>query len=153
MWRCAPASVPEEPDNVVQPFVDECTRLYGSAEYLATRPAPHTDADLAAHDFVSLDDAGSRAPFIRWLHQTVPEERIVFRANDANSMREAVLAGVGLGVRGGLGRRTAPRACVPVLETREEWRVPLWLVTHVDLHRTTKVQAFLQFLKEDARSW
>ena len=29
----------------------------------------------------------------------------------------------------------------------QDWRVPLWIVTHVDLHRTTKVQAFLTFLK------
>ena len=30
---------------------------------------------------------------------------------------------------------------------------PLWLVTHVDLHRTTKVQAFLRFLKDRAKGW
>jgi hypothetical protein len=29
----------------------------------------------------------------------------------------------------------------------------LWLVTHVDLHRTTKVQSFLTFLKAEAKSW
>ena len=29
-----------------------------------------------------------------------------------------------------------------------DWASPLWLVTHVDLHRTTKVQAFLTFLKD-----
>jgi hypothetical protein len=27
------------------------------------------------------------------------------------------------------------------------------LVTHVDLHRTTKVQAFLNFLKEHSKEW
>ncbi len=31
--------------------------------------------------------------------------------------------------------------------------VQLWLVTHVDLHRTTKVQAFLQQIKDCAKSW
>ena len=36
---------------------------------------------------------------------------------------------------------------------REEWSAKLWLVTHVDLHRTTKVQAFLSFLKDQARQW
>jgi hypothetical protein len=29
----------------------------------------------------------------------------------------------------------------------------LWLVTHVDLHRTTKVQALLRFLKQEASGW
>ncbi|MGI9389373.1 MAG: LysR family transcriptional regulator, partial [Boseongicola sp.] len=38
-------------------------------------------------------------------------------------------------------------------DPQETWTSPLWLVTHVDLHRTTKVQAFLKYLKEDAKSW
>jgi DNA-binding transcriptional LysR family regulator len=36
---------------------------------------------------------------------------------------------------------------------RPEWAAPLWLVTHMDLHRTTKVQAFLTHLKERAAAW
>jgi DNA-binding transcriptional LysR family regulator len=42
---------------------------------------------------------------------------------------------------------------VEVLPTRAEWDSPLWLVTHVDLHRTRKVQAFLAHLKEAAKGW
>lgn len=30
----------------------------------------------------------------------------------------------------------------------DEYSVPLWLVTHVDLHRTVKVQTLLVRLKE-----
>ena len=37
------------------------------------------------------------------------------------------------------------------MPTLPEWEVPLWLVTHVDLHRTTKVQAFLQHIKEASK--
>jgi hypothetical protein len=31
-----------------------------------------------------------------------------------------------------------------------EWTVQLWLVTHVDLHRSVKVQTFLSHLKARA---
>ena len=34
-----------------------------------------------------------------------------------------------------------------VLPPSEEWSVPLWIVTHADLHRTAKVQAFLAHVK------
>ena len=44
-------------------------------------------------------------------------------------------------------------ALVPVLKERDAWRAKLWLVSQVDLHRTTKVQTFLRFLKEDAKNW
>ena len=145
-------AAPAEPDNVVQPFGDQGMALYASEEYLAGRSIPKTDADLRDHDFVSVDGSNSRAPFIRWLHQNVPAERIVFRTGDYHAMRDAVLAGAGLGF---VARWDAERfaALVPVLRDREEWRAKLWLVTHVDLHRTTKVQAFLSFLKEDAKNW
>jgi len=29
----------------------------------------------------------------------------------------------------------------------------MWLVTHVDLHRSPKVQSLLAFLKQRARQW
>ena len=42
---------------------------------------------------------------------------------------------------------------VEVLPSRPEWSTPLWLVTHVDLHRTLKVQKLLAHLKEAAATW
>jgi DNA-binding transcriptional LysR family regulator len=42
---------------------------------------------------------------------------------------------------------------IEVLPPREEWTSQLWLVTHVDLHRTAKVQAFLAHLKAWAKTW
>ncbi len=67
-------------------------------------------------------------------------------------MRDAIGAGAGIGFvtrwemvgRSDLHEVMAPR---PV------WSAPLWLVTHVDLHRTAKVRAFTAFLKERAKSW
>lgn len=145
-------AAPEEPDNVVQPFGHQCIGLYGSKDYLAEHAAPRDESDLEGHVFVSVDGANSRAPFVRWLDERVPPERIVFRANNHHSMRDAVLAGVGLGF---VSNWDAERfsTLVPVLGEREEWRAKIWLVTHVDLHRTTKVQAFLSFLKEDSKTW
>ena len=40
-----------------------------------------------------------------------------------------------------------------VTPPRPEWSAPLWLVTHVDLHRTAKVQSFLTFLKAASKDW
>ena len=40
-----------------------------------------------------------------------------------------------------------------VLPPQEKWTAKFWLVTHVDLHRTHKVQTFLRFLKEKAKDW
>ena len=143
---------PDNPDNVVQPFASQGIALYASQGYVARHGAPSDEADLARHLFVGFDDASTRAPFERWLREAVPEERIVFRAADSRVMRHAIEAGVGLGF---MSTWDAPRHpdLVQVLPPRPEWTSPLWLVTHVDLHRTPKVQAFLRFLKERARGW
>jgi DNA-binding transcriptional LysR family regulator len=76
----------------------------------------------------------------------------VFHAAEAEAATLAVVSGVGLGFIGQTTRAAFPDL-IEVLPPQPEWDAPLWLVTHVDLHRTAKVQAFARFLKDEARSW
>ncbi len=143
---------PDNPDNVVQPFVPLTVTFYASQEYLNAMGRPDTVEDLQTHRFVSLDDFNSRAPVMRWLVDRVPEKNIVFRGSDNRVLRDAILEGVGIGALTCWEAERHPNL-VQLFEPQPEWSAPLWLVTHVDLHRTTKVQAFLSFLKEEAKSW
>ena len=145
-------SMPSEPDNVVQPFVSQQMALVASESYLARAGKPTGEADLRNHHFVATDDPNSRAPFTRWLHEMITEDRIVFRATETNIIKEAILAGAGIGFVPQSELRHYPQL-VPVLESKPEWAAPLWLVTHVDLHRTVKVQTFLTFLKDHTKDW
>ena len=148
--RAGPA--PDEPDNVVQRFARQEVALYGSRDYLARRGMPEGEADLADHDFVGADEAGNRAPFHQWMQATIPAERVVFRGNDDRMLREAVIAGMGLGFVPVWEADRFPDL-VRVEGPRPDWAGPLWLVTHVDLHRTAKVQTFVSFLKAEAATW
>lgn len=143
---------PDNPDNVVQPFLPLNVSFYASEDYIARMGRPETIDDLAGHLFVSLDDFKSRAPVMRWLVDRVPANRIVFRGSDNRVLRDAILEGVGIGALTCWEAERHPNL-VQLFEPQPEWSAPLWIVTHVDLHRTTKVQAFLAFLKEDAKSW
>ena len=67
-------------------------------------------------------------------------------------MRAAILAGAGIGFLPAFEADLHPEL-VEVHPHQNEWSGPLWLVTHVDLHRTTKVQTFLSFLKAAAKDW
>ena len=145
-------AVPEEPDNVVQPLVRIPTGLYAARSYAARHGVPESEAAFDQHLFVCTDNEGSRAPFYRWLLQHTPSERIVFRATEPAALDEAVLAGAGIGFLSAYKAAGDPDL-VEVMPPRPEWEAPLWLVTHVDLHRTRKVQAFLHHLKEAARQW
>lgn len=147
-------SAPDQPDNVVQRFHTIELGLYASKEYVKRRGMPKDETELKQHDLVTIDrETGSgRAPFARWLAQVVPSDRVVFSSSEESVALDAIRNGVGIGFVS-----VMDAACYPELEQvmapRDEWRAPLWLVTHVDLHRTTKVQALLKFLKDETRDW
>nr|WP_302478182.1 LysR family transcriptional regulator [Ruegeria arenilitoris] len=145
-------SAPDQPDNVVQPFVTQEIGLFASKGYVKRHGKPAGVEDFVNHYFVSTDDENSRAPFSRWLRATVPAENITFRCTNNFCISEAVLSGAGIGF---ISRWEASRDpdLIEVIDPLPEWFGNLWLVTHVDLHRTTKVQSFLTFLKERSKGW
>ena len=146
-------NAPDQPDNVVQPFVRQSVGLYATRGYVERYGRPDgIHKDLTGHRFVCNDDEDSRAPFNRWLRAHAPAEAITFRSTDVRALEQAVLAGAGIGFLPVMEAR-ANDNMVEVLTPQEDWSSPLWLVTHVDLHRTNKVQAFLSFLKERSKSW
>ena len=137
--------VPEEPDNVVQPLVGLEAGLYVADSYIARRGDPREG--LAGHDFVGPEEDERGPPTYAWLRTEVPPERVVFRSNDLHAMAAAVQAGTGLGF---LTPKQA-EGLVEVIAPRPDWVSQLWLVTHVDLHRSAKVQALTKFLKGACR--
>lgn len=145
-------AAPEEPDNVAQPLVRVRTGLYASKSYVARHGLPSSEADFAGHRFVTADNEASRAPFHRWLRGVVPPEAVIFRATEPAALTRALGDGIGIGFLSAYVAE-ARDDVVEVMAPRPEWEAPLWLVTHVDLHRTRKVQALLAQLKEAAKSW
>lgn len=145
-------NMPEEPDNVVQPLARLRSALFASPAYVERHGLPSGEADLARHRFVGADNPESRAPFARWMRANLPAEAVSFRATEQHAMEAAVVAGAGLGFLSLRNARNHPDL-IEVLPSRAEWDAPLWIVTHVDLHRTRKVQAFLAALKDAAKGW
>lgn len=144
-------SVPDQPDNVVQPFISLAPALYATPAYADRHGLPDGPEDFAQHHFVANDDKSNRAPFNQWLWSTIPEENVVFRSTDMGALEMAVLRGMGIGFLSQWEADAHPDL-LEIAAPRPEWEAPLWLVTHVDLHRTTKVQTFLSFLKAQARA-
>lgn len=139
-------AMPEEPDNVVQPFMQHAMALVASDAYVARYGSPSGIEDLKNHRFVTNDDDNSRAPYAKWLRETVGDERLTYRGTDSRNMMDAIIAGAGIGFVNAYELTCHPEL-TEVVPRKDTWSSPLWLVTHVDLHRTTKVQAFLRFLK------
>lgn len=145
-------TMPSEPDNVVQPFITPGLSMVASQSYIDRAGMPRDQDDLKNHVFVGHDDDDGRAPYNRWLLDTVGVDKVTFRTPDFRIMKEAILAGAGIGFVTKSDLPAHPQL-VRVIPDNPDWATPLWLVTHVDLHRTAKVQSFLTFLKEFTKDW
>ena len=145
-------SSPEEPDNVVQPLTRLRYALYAHRDYVAAHGSPKSEDDFIDHRFLVAEGEAIRAPFNRWLRDRAPSDTMIFRTSDADSLKTALKMGVGIGFMATHEAAKCPDL-IEVLPSNPEWDTPLWIVTHVDLHRTRKVQAFIGLLKETAKTW
>jgi DNA-binding transcriptional LysR family regulator len=141
-----------QPDNVVQKLAQLPAALYGADCYIARHGVPKDEAGLVNHRFVGHDNPDSRAPFYRWLKTQVPRENVVFRSTSDRAIAAAVRHGAGLGFLP-VWDVESTEPLTQVLAPKPEWDINVRLITHVDLHRTIKVQTFLAFLKERAQDW
>ncbi|MDO5612021.1 MAG: LysR family transcriptional regulator [Paracoccus sp. (in: a-proteobacteria)] len=129
------ATAPDDPDYVVQPFLRLRTGLFAAPGFALA-------GDPARNRFVLAGDTARGAPYMPWVQAHVPPDAQVVTANEPSAQRAAI--GMGLGV----GFLFADLATGLVeIAHRPEWDSILWLVTHVDLHRSPKVQAALAALK------
>ena len=138
---------PQEPDNVAQLLYSLPMSLFAHKTYVEKYGLLKDESDAANHLFAANDEETNRAPFSKWVRQNVKPEAIVFRAKETRTLVDAIYAGAGIGFLP-ISAGENNDDLVQMIPSRPEWDTTIWMVTHVDLHRTAKVQAFLKFLKE-----
>ncbi len=132
---------PDMPDYVVQ--------RAGILEFAAFAPGPQKfatfEAAISALGMIG-GTTGPQGPHRQWIKGNVPPEAISFVVQSEVDVLPAVQAGLGIGLL-----PVALAARFPELTMIQpplpEWTVDLWMVTHVDLNRTAKVQAMTRHLK------
>lgn len=137
---------PSHPDNVVLPLMTMETGLYGHRSYLDRHGTFHGVDDIPNHCFIGDTNEKTEVPFRVWMQKAVPPENIAFVSNKSSVQRKAVHEGLGLGF---LPKDQAKmnQDLIEVMPSMRSWTTKFWITTHVDLHRTGKVQAFLALLK------
>lgn len=143
--------LPDQPDNIVQHFFTQTLKLVASKGYVE-RFGPLTGENVGDHRFVGTTEETPRAPYFRWLNDNVPAPSIYFRASSMVAVKEAVLSGIGIGFVASWDLDRTDDL-VEMLPPLEDWTAKIWLVTHMDLHRTAKVQTFVKHLKDEVKTW
>lgn len=137
---------PNDPDNVVRHYRTIQMGLFASQSYVARAGIPDLQSDISNHHFIGVSGDAERAPFSKWLSDMLQDEQITFVANQIYAMDAAVRAGIGIGFAP-LSDGDIDANLVRIAPPNPDWQTPVWIVTHVDLHRSAKVQAFLNVLQ------
>ena len=132
---------PQTPDYVVQLFRRFRFGLYASQDYVDRAGRPDGD-HLDGHAFIGSVGEPSPLPFKGWMDAHIPSSALALTTTDQQVVYSAICDGMGIGFVAE-HRAAGQRDLVEIIPPSDAWSSALWIVTHVDLHRTAKVQAFL----------
>ena len=122
---------PDHPDNVVLPVQHLPVGLYGP--------------DAGMDRFAGPCRHAPSTPYFDWMRETIPAAQIVITSDSIAALWAAVRAGSAAGF---LPRTMAETAgLVELVPAQDDWHEQIWAVSHVDLHRSAKVQAYVQTMK------
>jgi DNA-binding transcriptional LysR family regulator len=135
---------PKEGDLWGRKLADVAWTVYGARGYVETRGVLVSAVDLKAHPLIGWEESAAGIKSAEWLHAVAPEPAFVYRTSSLVNQLQAAKAGIGLAVLpcylGDLEPEVARALPEPVPELARE----LWIVTHTDLKRTARVQAFFE---------
>lgn len=140
-----PGQQPEEPDYVAQELKPLSLRLFATKSYLKRMGTPVSMNDLVNHQFVS-GSSDHDSPYFSWINNHIADENIIYRASSVHATVRAVKSGIGIGLLNTW--RESDEQLVSLNGDWPDWDNKLWLVTHYLMHRTARVQAFSQFIKD-----
>jgi DNA-binding transcriptional LysR family regulator len=117
--------------------------LYASREYLASHGTPRNQNDFEGHELIAYQTAVAHVKAYRWTNDLPCP--IAFRASDAESMLDAVAAGLGIGVLPCF-ITTKTRGIVCLEEVGPPEPEEIWLVTQAEARSVERVQVVSKWL-------
>lgn len=139
---------PHEDNVVSRRLASVPLSLYAAPSYLERRGVPpDPEVSLAGHCAILFADSRSFATENEWLTARLDGARVVLRSDSVSSIYSATLAGLGIAL---LPRAVAGHdaALARVRTASSPSPRVIWQAVHVDLHRSARVRAVLDFLGE-----
>lgn len=121
-------------------------RVYArrGASGLPQRKTP-LPALLAKAPWIAFEREAPANSFGRWMQRNIPPEQVRLRVDFFNSMATMLRTGLGIGILPSFAAACEPDL-VAVSAPVEALATPLWILTHPDLRRTARIQAFMQLV-------
>ncbi|TMH11981.1 MAG: LysR family transcriptional regulator [Betaproteobacteria bacterium] len=100
---------------------------------------------LAKAPWIAFEREGAANRFGRWMQQHIPIEQVRLRVDMFNSMVMMLRTGLAVGVLPTFVAASEPDL-MPISGAIDDLATPLWILTHPDLRRTARVQAFMKLV-------
>jgi DNA-binding transcriptional LysR family regulator len=118
--------------------------IYASRAFIERHGRPAEPRDIERFAVVELIDELENLPAVRWMRLHASQARIAARCANIPSVHLAVKSGAGLAPLPAV-HAAADADLVSVLGTIPELNYPMFLVTHKDVRRRPRVNAFFEF--------
>lgn len=139
---------PDSPDYVVRPFTKLHLSLYAHESYLQTHGPIDLEKSFDGLRFVLPPADLGHIPFQPWVKRNVTKKQIAVIANSPAFHFQSIKAGTGIGFLPDF-EVAAHDGFLRLLSDRENWFLTVWLVTHVDVTHTDRVQSLLRCFFEN----
>ncbi len=138
---------PEQEDLIARKVGESAAHLYASEAYLEARGMPGDVGALASHDFLGLAPIERHLPNIRAGGLALEVAQFPYTTSNGVTLIELVRKGLGIGI---LPDNIACRfpGLKPVLTNAFSVPIPIWLVTHRELHTSRRIRLVFDLLAD-----
>lgn len=138
---------PDHPDLIAKRLRDGTGHLYAMPAYLDRAGRPETLADLSSHDIIGHGDDARMAEFLTDFGVTLTARNFVLSADNGLVVLELLKQGLGITALSREMASTVPEL-EPVLPDQLGIPIPVWLVTHRELHTSRRIRTVFDILAE-----
>lgn len=138
---------PEQPDLIARKLNEIPGHFFASRYYLDKRGEPQTPTDMSQHDFISMGDPPRMIEILAPMGIQLSDQN--FRYGSESGVVAWELAKQGFGILpmvDSLGDTTPDM--VRVLPDADPFMIPVWLVTHRELHSSRRIRLVFDTLAE-----
>ncbi len=141
---------PEHDDLIGKHIGNSVALLYGARQYLDRFGCPTTMSDLPSHTLIGQTPLQANLLSLRALGLQLVEEDFNIITSSSLTLLELVRQGLGLSF---LQRHTANRfpELISILKDDISQPIPIWLVTHRELHKSRRIRLVFDWLEESIR--
>lgn len=139
---------PTQPDLIAKLVGDSAAHLYASEDYIKSLGPIRTLKDIEHADFIGFDRNDELIAEMARHGLTLTPDNFTVNARAGTVMRELVVQGLGIGFLTRDVEKMEPRIKA-ILPDKITLPVPVWLVTHRELHTSKRIRVVYDILSED----